>query len=61
MEAMGSPEWAASLRFATQLARKENEAELDKHIGEWTRTSNAQEVMETLRLFGKHIIPHLAN
>ncbi|MCH8267952.1 MAG: CoA transferase [Acidobacteria bacterium] len=54
VEAMGSPAWASSLRFATQLARKENEAELDSHIGEWTRTRNAQEVMETLQKAGVH-------
>ena len=54
VEAMGSPEWATSLRFATQLARKENETELDKHISQWTANRNAQEVMETLQKAGVH-------
>ena len=52
--AMGSPAWAASLRFATQLARKENETELDKNISQWTASRNAEEVMETLQKAGVH-------
>ena len=34
---MGRPELAADPRFATATARKRNEAELDRIIGDWTR------------------------
>ncbi len=51
---MGKPEWAASLRFATQLARKQNEAELDALVAEWTRAFPANELMMLLQKAGVH-------
>ena len=51
---MGNPQWAQSLRFATQLARKENEAELDKLLGQWTRSFRADDLMHTLQKTGVH-------
>ncbi|MBI4443889.1 MAG: CoA transferase [Acidobacteria bacterium] len=46
---MDNPQWAVSPRFATQLARKENEAELDQKVGQWTRTFRADDLMHTLQ------------
>jgi len=54
VEAIGKPEWAVSLRFATELSRKENEAELDELLGRWTRTRQADELMLTLQKVGVH-------
>ena len=51
---MGEPEWAKSLRFATQLARKQNEAELDHLLGQWTRGFAAEQLMQTLQQAGVH-------
>jgi benzylsuccinate CoA-transferase BbsF subunit len=36
-EVIGQPELAKDRRFATMAARKKNEAELDKTIGDWVR------------------------
>ena len=49
VKVMGKPEWASSLRFATELSRKENEAELDELLGRWTRTRPADELMQSLQ------------
>lgn len=54
MDAMGRPAWAASIRFATQLSRKENEGELDGLFSEWTRTKTAHELMNELQKAGVH-------
>lgn len=54
VQAMGHPDWARSLRFATQLARKENEAELDQWLGQWTRSFRAEDLMQTLQKAGVH-------
>ena len=51
---MGKPEWAASLRFATELARKQNEPELDRLLSEWTRRFPSGELMELLQRAGVH-------
>lgn len=45
--AIGSPDWCRSPQFYTLQARKENEEELNKLVGEWTKTRSA-EVVETL-------------
>lgn len=42
---MGRPELAEDPRFATFLARKENEEELDEFIGTWTANYRAEEIM----------------
>jgi benzylsuccinate CoA-transferase BbsF subunit len=46
---MGSPDWARSLRFATELGRKENEAELNSLLAQGTRRFDAETLMLTLQ------------
>jgi crotonobetainyl-CoA:carnitine CoA-transferase CaiB-like acyl-CoA transferase len=50
VKAMKSPSWAK--KFATFEARKANEDELDRLIGEWTRGFEPRELMETLQKAG---------
>jgi benzylsuccinate CoA-transferase BbsF subunit len=50
--AMGDPGWAADPRFATFLGRKENEDELERLLGEWTRNYTDRELMNLLQSFG---------
>ncbi|MBI2986632.1 MAG: CoA transferase, partial [Deltaproteobacteria bacterium] len=47
--AMGSPDWTKEARFATHSARKENEDELDREIGEWTSQFTSREITERLQ------------
>jgi crotonobetainyl-CoA:carnitine CoA-transferase CaiB-like acyl-CoA transferase len=49
---MGRPAWAESGRFATLLARKANEDELEARLSEWTRTTTAEEAMRLLQARG---------
>lgn len=49
---IGSPALASDPRFATLLARKENEEELDKLVNEWTSNRSAEEVMEVMQSAG---------
>ena len=49
---IGNPEWIKDSRFATLLARKENEDELDKLIEEWTIQHSAEEVMTLMQEAG---------
>ena len=49
---MGKPDIVRDPRFSTLEARKANENELDRLIGEWTREREAQQVMETLQSVG---------
>ena len=51
-QVMGNPEWTKEANFATFLARKQNEDELNKRLGEWTRNFTAEEVMEELQAAG---------
>jgi len=51
-EVMGHPKWTEEPKFATLLARKENEVELDKLVEEWTINSSAEEVMTRLQAAG---------
>jgi crotonobetainyl-CoA:carnitine CoA-transferase CaiB-like acyl-CoA transferase len=43
-EAMGCPELGPDPRYATHLARGENQIELDERINQWTRTLTVDEV-----------------
>lgn len=43
-EAMGCPELGTDPRYATHLARGENQIELDERINQWTRTLTVDEV-----------------
>ena len=49
---MDQPQWTENPRFATQLARKENEAELDQKVGQWTISFRADDLMQTLQKAG---------
>jgi benzylsuccinate CoA-transferase BbsF subunit len=49
---MGNPDWTKDPRFSTLLGRKENEAELNNLIGEWTKNFTAKQVMVTLQSNG---------
>ena len=46
--AMQQPELADDQRFATHTARGEHEYELDRLIGEWTRTLTADDLLDRL-------------
>lgn len=49
---IGNPAWTKEPRFSTLLARKENEDELDRLVGEWTINHSAQEVMTVMQAGG---------
>ncbi len=48
----GNPEWAKDPKFGTILSRKENEDELDRLIGEWTRDYTPEQVMTMMQDVG---------
>jgi len=45
-------DWATDARFSTLAARKQNEDELDRLVGEWTAQFTPHEVMEKLQAVG---------
>ncbi|NQZ99427.1 MAG: CoA transferase [Myxococcales bacterium] len=45
---LGDPDWATP-EMDTLAGRRKHEAELDRHIGEWTATRDPRTVMETLQ------------
>jgi benzylsuccinate CoA-transferase BbsF subunit len=49
---IGRPSLAKDPMFATMLARKENEEELDKLVNEWTAQHTAEEVMNLMQAGG---------
>ncbi|MFC2038880.1 CaiB/BaiF CoA transferase family protein [Chloroflexota bacterium] len=49
---LGNPALATDSRFATLLARKENEEELDRLINEWTADLRAEDVMTMMQAAG---------
>jgi benzylsuccinate CoA-transferase BbsF subunit len=49
---MGDPDWARDDKFTDTAARKENEDQLDRLIGSWTRNHTPQEVMGMLQAAG---------
>jgi benzylsuccinate CoA-transferase BbsF subunit len=51
-EVIGNPVLANDPRFATLLARKENEEELDRLVAEWTVNRSAEEVMSMMQAAG---------
>lgn len=51
-EAMGNTELAIDPRFKTLADRKANEDELERLVGEWTRTQNAEDLMKRLQAAG---------
>ncbi len=50
--AMGDPAWTKQDRFSDLAARCENAEELNRLIGEWTRTRTSREVMQLLQEAG---------
>jgi len=46
---IGHPDWTRDPRFATILSRKENEDELDRLIGEWTKDYTPEQVMTMMQ------------
>ena len=46
---MGDPEWAGDPRFDSVVGRKENEDEVDRLIGEWTKGFPPEQVMAMLQ------------
>ena len=54
-EAMGRPEFGTDPRFATHIARGDNQAELDELIAEWSATLDAEELH---RLLNEHGVPN---
>ena len=49
---IGNPALIDDPRFATLLARKENEEELDRLVNEWTVNHSAEEVMDMMQAAG---------
>ncbi|MFC1978246.1 CoA transferase, partial [Chloroflexota bacterium] len=49
---VGNPAWTNDLKFATLLARKRNEDELDRLVEEWTIDYSAEEVMSMMQAAG---------
>jgi len=50
--ALGNPDWTKEPRFSTMLARKENEDDLEKLIGEWTQNYTSEQVMVLMQAAG---------
>lgn len=46
---MGDPDWAEEARFDSVLGRKENEDELDRLLGGWTRNFPPEQLMAMLQ------------
>ena len=51
-DVIGNPEWTRDGKFTTILSRKQNEDELDKLIGEWTRAFTPEQVMTMMQEAG---------
>jgi len=49
---IGDPAWSNDPKFATLLARKESEEELDRLVEEWTINYSAEEVMSVMQAAG---------
>lgn len=49
---IGNPPWTRHARFTTLSARKANEAELDRLVGEWTVKVPPEEVMRIMQAAG---------
>lgn len=47
-QAMGQPELATDVRYATHLARGEHQEELDRIVGDWTSTLKVQELEDLM-------------
>ncbi|MGI9621337.1 MAG: CaiB/BaiF CoA transferase family protein [Acidimicrobiales bacterium] len=54
-EAMGRPELGTDPRYATHIARGDNQLELDDLISKWTATVNSEELQ---RVLDEHAVPN---
>ena len=52
LKVMGDPAWAMSNKFSTMQNRKLNEAELDRHMEEWTTQHTPEEIVQRLQEAG---------
>jgi crotonobetainyl-CoA:carnitine CoA-transferase CaiB-like acyl-CoA transferase len=57
VKVMGSPEWAASPKFATIVSRLEHQEELDQEIESWTIALSKYEIMELCQAAGVRAMP----
>jgi crotonobetainyl-CoA:carnitine CoA-transferase CaiB-like acyl-CoA transferase len=48
-EALGNPPWSANPRFETLLGRRSHADEIDRHLAEWTRHRDGQELVRLLQ------------
>ena len=51
-QALGGPDWSLDARFRDRYSRLQNRAEVDRHVGEWTREHSPSEVTELLQGHG---------
>jgi benzylsuccinate CoA-transferase BbsF subunit len=49
---LGDPDWADDDRFRTAAGRLSHQEEVDRHLGEWTSSRSAQDVMNALQSSG---------
>jgi len=49
---IGDPDWARDDRFRTAEGRLSDQDQIDRHLGEWTSTKSAHDVMNTLQSAG---------
>ncbi|MBI4766584.1 MAG: CoA transferase [Deltaproteobacteria bacterium] len=49
---LGDPPWTRDPKFETLAARKKNEDELDRLIGEWTKGKSPEEIMQQMQKAG---------
>jgi benzylsuccinate CoA-transferase BbsF subunit len=59
--AIGNPEWVNDEKFKDGLTRWENQEELDRLIGEWTRNYTSTEAMTILQKAGVAAVPSFTN
>jgi crotonobetainyl-CoA:carnitine CoA-transferase CaiB-like acyl-CoA transferase len=59
--AIGNPAWIKDEKFKDGLTRWENQEELDRLIGEWTRNYTSSEVMTILQKAGIAAVPSFTN
>lgn len=52
LKVMGEPAWARDEKFATNIARLDNEAELNRYLEEWTINNDKYDLMHRLQQNG---------
>ncbi len=57
---MGNPDWTKQSCFADGYSRWQNQEELDRLIGEWTKNYGHYELMERLQMAGVAAMPSLS-